>query len=297
VIRPLLLHNEEIRPADERSIAPGQIGFLNGWGVFSTLKVREGVLFAYPRHFARMKRDAERMRVPFPFAPDELEERLLQLVEANGELNATLRVAVVRNQGTMFEGPGLQRAFELLAFTAPLREWGSSASLGLVPQARHAANVYRGTKFTSWSMNLCWYEEAHERGYDEVVLLNERGEVAECTSANLFAVFGREAVTPPLDSGCLPGVTRAVLLEEVRAPGLTVTEGVLFPEDLELADEVFITSSTRDLMPVRAVEGLRLKPSDYPAQRAFQAAFTDKVDGYVAGAPRRARLPQTAGKG
>ena len=112
-------------------------------------------------------------------------------------------------------------------------------------------------------MNLVWYEEAHLRGQDEVVLLNERGEVSECTSANIFATFGApfgdEVLTPPLASGCLPGITRALLLEMVRVPGIHVSERVLTLEDLERADSVFITSTTRDLLPVSAIEGLSIR--------------------------------------
>ena len=83
-----------------------------------------------------------------------------------------------------------------------------------------------------------------------MVLLNERGEVAECTSANLFIANGGQVYTPPLGSGCLPGITREVLLGEIHVPGITVEEKTLLPADLESADEVFITSTTRDLLPV-----------------------------------------------
>src|SRR4029077_2789782 len=109
---------------------------------------------------------------------------------------------------------------------------------------------FSGAKVLSWAENLTRYERAHEQGFDEVVLLNERSEVAECTSANLFAVQGTRVYTPPLSSGCLPGVTRAVLLEEVKVPGLTIEEKDLRPEDLEASDEVFLTSTTREVLPV-----------------------------------------------
>src|SRR5690606_29822021 len=117
---------------------------------------------------------------------------------------------------------------------------------GVVPHGRHAANEFAGVKYMSWAQNLTWYERAHEQGFDEVVLLNERGEVAECTSANIFIASEGRVYTPPLSSGCLPGVTRAALIEDIRpAIGLRVTEKTLLPSDLEAADEVFITSTTR----------------------------------------------------
>ncbi len=111
----------------------------------------------------------------------------------------------------------------------------------------------------SWSQNLTWYEEAHQQGLDEAVLLNERGEVSECTSANIFAAVGGEIYTPPLDSGCLPGVTRELLLDVVQAPGIKVMERALKPQDLERADQVFITSTTRDLLPAVFIEGLKIR--------------------------------------
>jgi branched-chain amino acid aminotransferase len=126
------------------------------------------------------------------------------------------------------------------------------------PHGRHAQNEFSGCKILSWSHNLTWYEEARQRGFDEVVLLNERGEVSECTSANIFTATGGEVSTPPLDSGCLPGVTRELLLDVVRVPGISVGERTLEPADLERADQVFITSTTRDLLPVVSIEGLQL---------------------------------------
>jgi branched-chain amino acid aminotransferase len=251
-----VLHNGNILDAHEKSLAPGQVGLLNGWGVFSTLRVADGVLFAFERHWERMHRDAAKVHVPFPTDPGELKAQLLRLIEANSAWNATMRVVVLRNRGGMFEGPDIERDFDVLAFTKDMNPWGSSVRLTVKPHARYAANEFSGCKILSWSQNLTWYEEARERGFDEVVLLNERGEVSECTSANIFAAFGGDVYTPPLDSGCLPGVTRELLLDVVRVPAIKVTERVLLPQDLERADQVFITSTTRDLLPAVFIEGL-----------------------------------------
>jgi branched-chain amino acid aminotransferase len=280
----LLLHNDEIRDAGDRIVSPGQVGLLNGWGVFSTLRVYDGVLFAWERHWARMQKDAVKMRVPFPREPAWLEERLNRLVEANRARNSTLRVVVVRNHGGLFEGPSIAREFDVVAFTADVKPWGDAVKLGVAPHARHAASEFAGTKYLSWAENLTWYERAQEQGLDEVVLLNERGEVSECTSANIFIAEGGRAWTPPLDSGCLPGVTRAVLLEEIRAAGIDVREKTLLPEDLESADEVFITSTTRELLPVVSIEGLKVRRSG-AVRLTLQQAFTSYVSAYVA--PRR----------
>lgn len=291
MIHPHVLHNGRIRGSEELCLRAGQAGLFTGWGVFSTVKVARGVLFAFERHWARMRKDADLLRVPFPWSVDELRGELMKVVEANGAAEATLRVLVVRNGGTMWSGPGGESEADLVAFTAERGEWGASARLGIVPNARHAANQFAGAKMTSWAMNLVWYEEAHLRGLDEVVLLNERGEVSECTSANIFAVFGNEVVTPPLDAGCLPGVTRELLLETVRVPGITVREGRLSLKDLERAGGIFITSTTRDLLPVGEIEGLAIR-EEQPVRDALQAAFRAYEEDYCA----KSAMQQGAGR-
>lgn len=285
-----LLHNGQIRDTREPLLSPGQVGFLNGWGVFSTLRVSDGVLFAYERHYDRMKHDAARMRVPFELSSKDLHSRLVELVEANHAAESTLRVSVVRNKGGLFESPGLTRETDLVAFTADLRGWGSGVKLSYVPNGRHGASPFAGAKVTSWAQNLTWYEEAHERGFDEVILLNEYGQISECTSANIFAIQGDSVVTPPLrTSGCLPGVTRALLLEEINVPGLKISERELSPSELEDSDQVFITSTTRDLLPVLEIDGTRLEQESQRLQ-SLQDAFMQLRLAYVAARSRREHI-------
>jgi branched-chain amino acid aminotransferase len=256
---------------------------MNGWGVFSTLRVCRGVLFAYDRHYERMARDAARMHVPFDSSAAELETALLSLIRANAVFDATLRVAVVRNKGGLFEGPQLIRDSDLIAFTTDLADWGEGVKLTYVSHGRHAASPFAGTKVTSWAQNLTWYEEAHEQGFDEVILLNERGQVSECTSANVFAIQDNNVWTPPIESsGCLAGVTRAILLEEIHVPGITIGELELTPSDLEESDQVFITSTTRDLLPVLEVDH---EPFDQKRDvlGRLQKAFSDYRAAYITG--------------
>lgn len=267
-----LLHNGEIRDTRDAVLSPGQVGFMNGWGVFSTLRVSEGVLFAYARHYARMQHDAALVHVPFTITREALHQALISLVDANHAFNATLRVAVVRNKGGLFEAPQIASDTDLIVFTADLANWGSGVHLNFVANARHGANPFAGLKLTSWAQNLAWYEKAHQDGYDEVLLLNEYGHVSECTSANVFIVRGHEVLTPPLaTAGCLPGVTRAVLLEEIQLPGLTIREESFTPAELEAADAVFITSTTRDLLPVLSVDKRPLQQAPETLSRLLDA--------------------------
>ena len=276
-----MLHNETIGNVSDTTLSPGQVGLLAGWGVFTTMKVTEGVLFAFERHWSRISRDAAAFRVAIPHDSEAVRRNLLDLVEANQAYNSTLRLVIVRNDGSMWAGPSNGRKSDLIALTADSKEWGEQVKLSYVPNARHAACSFAGTKILSWAMNLTWIESAQQRGFDEVILLNERGEVAECTSANLFAAHGSRVWTPPLASGCLPGITRELLLGEIAVPGIQLEEHTLMPADLESADEVFITSTTRDLLPVSQIEGHTL-----PARRQICAelnlAFGKMVKRYVA---------------
>jgi branched-chain amino acid aminotransferase len=280
VLHQFVLHNDQIQPVRDLSLSPGQVGLLAGWGVFSTLRVADGVLFAWERHWARIQRDAAAFHVALPHDPESVRRKLLELIDANQASNCTLRLVIVRNGGGMWAGPSNGRESDLIALTADSKDWAAGVKLAYVREARHAACEFTGTKILSWAMNLTWLEAAQSRGFDEVILLNERGEVAECTSANIFIANGNEVWTPPLSSGCLPGITREVILNEIHTPGIRVAEKALLPGDLEYADEVFITSTTRDLLPVAFIEDKKAGRADY-ARQALARSFSSYVRAYV----------------
>ena len=190
-IHKYILHNGQICDASRAQLRAGQLGLLAGWGVFTTLRIAEGVPFAWERHWARMSRDARLLNVPMPPDADSVEHDLLQLVEANGQPDCTLRLVVVRNGGGMWEGQESKRTpIDTIGLTADSKQWGGSVRLGVQENARFAGNEFAGAKILSWAQNLTWAERAQQQGLDEVVLLNQHGMVAECTSANIFAVFG-----------------------------------------------------------------------------------------------------------
>ena len=286
----LSLHNGRLIASSAKNVSPGQVGFMNGWGVFSTLRIAGGALFAFDRHWARMCKDAELMTVPMPADREAFRRELLGLVEANGADEGTLRVAVVRNRGGMFEGAGIERDFDVIAFTTGLHAWGDSVKLSVEANARHGANRFSGVKITSWAQNLTWLERAKSEGCDEVVLLNEHGQVSECTSANIFAVMKDGSVwTPPLSSGCLPGVTRSIILEDLTVDGVSTGERELALEDLYAAASVFITSTTRELLAVEAIAGRAVNREDSVRQR-LQSAFSAYLKTEVANARTTANV-------
>jgi branched-chain amino acid aminotransferase len=291
-MHPYVLYNDEICRNDERIFLPGQLGLLAGWGVFTTLKISDSVPFAFERHWERMKRDARLIHIDLPLDGESVRRNLLRLIEANQAPDATMRVCVFRSEGGFWEGPGSGNTSDLIAFSSDLKGWHESAALGVVEHGRHAASPFAGTKTLSWAHNLTMAETARQDGYDEVILLNERGEVAECTSANIFAVKNGVTRTPPLESGPLPGITRAIMLEEIDLPDAPVEESVLTLDDLYSAEEVFITSTTRELLPVHQILDRRLTPkghSAWPVMEKLRAALAEYTRHYIETA-RRTRV-------
>ena len=255
-----VLYNDQIVRASDAMLRPGQLGLLSGWGVFTTLRIYEGVPFAFDRHWQRMERDAALLHIDLRFNSDEVEADLIKLAAANDAPESTLRLCVFRSEGGFWAGPGSGNASDLVAMTNDLQHWKDSIALGVSENARFSASPLAGTKTLSWAHNLTLIEAARAAGFDETILLNERREVAECTSANLFAVLDGATYTPPLSSGPLPGVTRALLLEEIYVAGTPLEERVLTLEDLFGANEVFITSTTRELLPVSRVQDKPIGP-------------------------------------
>jgi branched-chain amino acid aminotransferase len=281
-MHPYLLYNDRIHKADETLLKPGQLGLLAGWGVFSTLRIYEGIPFEFERHWKRMLRDAAKINVPMPFERDAVRANLLALIERNESWEATMRMCVVRSRGGVWEGPGSGNDADLFAFSIPVKQFKERVALDVQEQGRHAASPFAGTKTLSWSHNLTMAENAANAGFDEVILLNERGEVAECTSANIFAVRHGVTLTPPISSGPLPGVTRAVMLEELKLADAPVREEVLTVEDLLTAEEVFITSSTRELIPVERIQKRTLSATAWPVMEKLRKALQAYVRSYTA---------------
>ena len=279
-----VLYNDQIVRAADPILRPGQLGLLSGWGVFTTLRIYEGVPFAFARHWQRMERDAALLHIDLRFNGDEVEADLMKLVAANDAAESTLRLCGFRSEGGFWAGPGSGNASDLVAMTNDLQRWKDSVALGVSENARFAASPFAGTKTLSWAHNLTLVEAAQAEGFDETILLNERGEVAECTSANLFAVRDGTTYTPPLSSGPLPGVTRALLLEEIDVAGAPVEERVLSLDGLFEAEEVFITSTTRELLPVSRILDRPVGPGatgPWPVMERLGAALREHIRAYV----------------
>jgi branched-chain amino acid aminotransferase len=272
-----IYHNDRIIPLEEAHLSPGQMGLLMGWGVFTTLRIYGGVPFAFDRHWTRMTRDAERLGIALDYHQKSVWEAIVSLAVSNQRPEGAARLSFIKNHGGLWaEAPG-SPATDLLIFTRELSVWPASHKLMLVPNAIYSIGRLAGAKMLSWVQNAGTLERVHREGLDDALLLNEQGHLAECTSANVFLVRGRQVLTPPLASGCLPGITRDTLLEVIPTAGYTLLEQDLSPSDLDSADEVFISSTTREVAGVGSIQPKWTYPAPGKVTREIEAAFQDYV--------------------
>jgi branched-chain amino acid aminotransferase len=284
-------HNGALLPIEQVRLSPGQAGLLNGWGLFTTLRIWEGEPFAYERHWRRLTKDAARVHLPVAATPEKVGADLRAVLRKNQVKEGCARIYFVFNTAGFWRSDEPMPPVDVILYSAPLPDYREPARLALREHGRHAASPLAGVKTTAWLNNVWNLHEAQQKGYDEVVLLNERGDVAECTAANIFFVKGGKAYTPPLDSGCLEGVTRGVLLEVGAAAGVPTEERVVRPGDLFGADEVFITSTNRSLLPVEEIAGNRVAAAPGPVTKKLERAFSEFVQRDLA------RSRTTAGSG
>jgi len=289
LIHPNVFHNDTLLPIGKVRLSPGQAGLICGWGIFTTLRISRGEAFAYERHWRRLEKDAALTRLPMPYTAAKVRVHLHEVIRANQVTEGCARIYLVYNTVGFWQSDEKQPQVDLIIYSAGLPEHRETVRLALREHGRHATSPLAGVKSISWLNNVWAVSEAAREGFDEVVMLNERGEVAECTSANIFAVKSEKILTPPLNSGCLEGVTRGILMEIAPEAGVSVVEQARRPEDLYSADEVFISSTNRNLISASEIAGNKIPAPGPVCERLndlFDAYVTDYVSRRLASAAR-----------
>jgi branched-chain amino acid aminotransferase len=281
VIHRNIFHNDSLQPIEKVRLSPGQTGLICGWGLFTTMRISRGEAFAYERHWRRLEKDAAVIRMPLPYTAAKVRVNLHEVIRANKVSDGCARIYLVNNSVGFWQSDEELPPVDLIICSASLPEYREPIRLGLREHGRHAASPLAGVKSISWLPNVWAVGEAQKEGFDEVVLLNERGEIAECTAANIFAVKNGKVHTPPLNSGCLEGVTRGILFEIAPEAGVAVVEQALRPEDLYSADEVFISSTNRNLLGVGEIAGHKIAIAPGPVTRQLDELFDAHVADYV----------------
>lgn len=252
--------NGEITPAEEARVSVLDNGFTFGDAVYETLRTYGGRPFHLDRHLERLRRSAERLAIPTP-AGDALARDLDALLARAANAESYIRIIVTRGRGDIsyhfdrVKGPTVVMVVKPLApIPASYHTEGVPVILSAVRRNSPRA-LDPAIKSNNLLNNILAMQEAQAKGAFEPILLNEIGEIAETAGANVFLVKDGILLTPPLDAGILPGVTRHIVLELAGGLALPVREEPVAVKDLLAADEVFITSTLKEVLPVATIDG------------------------------------------
>ena len=267
--------NGEIGDADILRISPLDHGLLVGDGVFETMRVYGGVPFAWTRHLERLERSAAGLGLQTP--PIEgLREQADAVLLANELTEARLRITLTGGPAPL----GSERAAvppTVVIAASALTAWPPTADVVTVAWPRNERGATAGLKTISYAENVRALAYAHEHGASEAIFPNTRGELCEATGSNVFVVRNGVLATPPAASGCLLGVTRALVLELARGLGLAPVEVTLPLNALEHADEAFLASTTREVQAIAHVDEAALAHAPGPITTRLAEAFTALV--------------------
>jgi len=239
-------------------------GFLYGEGVYETLRTYNGEPFLFDRHMRRLRASASMLSLDVPLTDQEIDRRFRDTMRAaelgSGGREAYLRILVTRGVGELTYDPAACAEPSIVIIVKehvapPAEAFEQGITVALVGIVRnHPGSVNPIIKSNNLLNNALAAQEAVKRGAFEGVMRNYRGELAECTTSNIFIVKDGAALTPPLDAGLLAGLTREFVFEVGQQCGVTVREQVLRDADLFGADEAFLTSTTRELVPIVRVD-------------------------------------------
>ncbi len=267
-----------LSPSGEARVAALDHGVTVGDGVFETCKVVDGTPFALTRHLARLRRSADIIGLRLPWDDEALRSACAETIGAAEIDAANAGSGVARLRITVTGGPGPLGSDRsdvpptLVIAAGPGSPWPATTSVATVPWIRNERSAVAGAKTTSYAENVVALAEAHRHGASEALMANSRGVLSEGTGSNVFLELDGLLCTPSLATGCLAGITRALVCEVVEV----VERDDLTFDDLRRSSEAFLTSSTRDIHPIDLVDGTPLgQPAPGPLTTEAMTALRD----------------------
>ena len=251
--------NGKIISDTEGHISLKDRGFLYGDGIFETLRSYNGTPFKLAEHLERLQSSAGKLKIPFEYTIEELSKNVKELLKVNNIPDAYIRITLSRGIGN--NGLGINDNFEstLLIQGKPFMPYAKELykegmSLNVSKARRSTSCPISCHKTTNLLTSILLKEEAKGESAHEAIVLNTDGYVAECIVSNVFIVYNKNVITPSLDTNILPGITRETVLDICKDNGISASEDRFRIETLTNADEVFITNSLMEIMPVAEVE-------------------------------------------
>ncbi len=272
---------------EDATISVFDRGFLYGDSVYEVIRTSCGRPVDYDRHLERLQRSAAAIWLPLP-SKAEIAAAVGKTLSAAGNSESYVRIIATRGAGDIGLDVGLAKDANLLVIVKPLTLPRASlyvdgAKIRIVAVRRTSREaVDPSVKSGNYLNNILALAEARKAGADEAVMLSPDGLVAEGSSSNVFAVTNGRIVTPPGAVGLLVGITRQRVIEIAAQRAIEVAQVALTPEALRGADEVFITSSVRGIMPISMVDDQH-KPAPGPITSKLMAAYADFLAGFGEG--------------
>ena len=251
----IIYFNGDLIPRSQAKLSPFNHGFLYGYGLFETMRAYGGSIFRLDRHLARLHEAAKTLGIPRELAAFDLEKACHDVLKANNLAEARLRLTVTAGEGDIIPNPDTCSGITVFIVArklAPLppQSYQRGYKAILSSYRRNSRSPLSRLKSTSYLENVLARQEARAAGVDEVVLLNEKNFVAEGSSTNIFLVSEEMLITPSIESGVLPGITREAILELAKSKGImTVVKQVELGE-LRTTTESFLTNSILEIMPL-----------------------------------------------
>ncbi|MBI4851653.1 MAG: aminotransferase class IV [Acidobacteria bacterium] len=252
-MHPLISYNHTLMSIEEVSISPINAGLLHGYGVFTTLRIYNGIPFQFKEHWTRLEMHAHMIKLHLDEDIEtQIHADLISLIDANNLLEGKSRITLLERQSPFWQLGEKKIGVDVLIFTADLQPKSIELNLTISPY-RILSSPLSGVKTTAYIPQLLMLEEARVRGFDDAIVLNERGEISEVTTANIFWIRHKVLYTPTLSTGCLAGTTSGLIRKLAREMKIESTTGAFHVEHLLSAEECFVTSSTREIVRVKSI--------------------------------------------
>ncbi len=279
----LVWHDGQILPPEDARCSCLDRGRLYGDGLFETMHAYSGKVFRLDAHLARLTAGAEQLYLQLPMATEELQRAIQKTLKESELASAYIRLTVTRGVGgspSQLDASTASVTVWVRPFSGyPLELYQKGMSAVLAEARSNEHSPLSGLKTLNYLDNLLARAEAQRAGAGEAILLNTSGQLAEASASNLFIVEGGRVLTPPIEAGILPGITRACVLELCAAEGMPFTERSLEVDQLREAAEAFLTGSIMEIMPLTSYAGQPIgsgQPGEITKQ--LQQAYRSLVD-------------------
>ena len=261
-------------------------GFLYGDGIYETLRAYRGAVFMIDEHIERLFRSASMIGLVLPKGHDEIKKAVYQTIKANRHKEAYVRITVSRGPGPLGLDPALCPEPTFVIISKEFKDYPRSyyqkgVSIAIVNTRRNYKKALDPKiKSLNFLNNILAKRESIEKGVYEAIMLNHRGYIAEGTISNIFFVKNNVLCTPATGVGILDGITRRLILDAAHELGIQVHEGRFKPEDAYNADEVFISNTTMEVMPVSKIDDKKAG-TKHNITKQLHKAYRKKVAEYI----------------